>query len=78
MLTSSQSPTAPWPGCGWIQAFNSRRLIRYIKGLNEAVLPTPFHIFAALNVNARNFRIQLDIALAKEENGADAFLTQPA
>ena len=35
------------------------------------------NIFAALNVNARNFAIQLDLARQKEENGADGFLTQP-
>ena len=40
-------------------------------------MPTPLHIFGALNVNARNFRIQLDIAKTKEENGAVGFLTQP-
>lgn len=57
--------------------FNSRKLIRYVDSLNRAVLPTPFHIFAALNVNARNFQIELDRAKTKEENGAVGFLTQP-
>ena len=77
VVTGDPIPNASRDEVKSVYNFNSRRLIRYIKGLNEAVLPTPFHIFAALNVNARNFRIQLDIARAKEENGADAFLTQP-
>ena len=57
--------------------FNSRKLIRYIDGLNRTVLPTPFRIFAALNVNVRNFGVQLDLARQKEEAGALGFLTQP-
>ena len=57
--------------------FNSRKLIKFVDSMNRAVLPAPFHIFAALNVNARNFAIQLDLARQKEENGADGFLTQP-
>ena len=36
-----------------------------------------FGIFAALNVNVRNFGVQMDIAKRKEQNGALAFLTQP-
>ena len=77
MVTGDPIPNASRDEVKSVYNFNSRRLIRYIRGLNEAVLPTPFHIFAALNVNARNFRIQLEMAKEKEENGADAFLTQP-
>ncbi len=57
--------------------FNSRRLAAYVSGLNETVLRTPFRIFGALNVNAKNFDQQLRIALEKEENGVTGFLTQP-
>lgn len=57
--------------------FNSRRLAAYVSGLNETVLRTPFRIFGALNVNAKNFDQQLRIALEKEENGVSGFLTQP-
>jgi homocysteine S-methyltransferase len=57
--------------------FNSRKLIRYVSDLNESVLHTPFRIFAALNVNAKNFDIQMQIAREKEESGASGFLTQP-
>ena len=77
VVTGDPIPTASRDEVKSVYNFNSRRLIRYISGLNETVLPTPFHIFAALNVNARNFHIQLDMAKTKEENGAVGFLTQP-
>ena len=57
--------------------FNSRELIRYVEGMNREMLPSPFHIFAALNVNAKNFPLQLELARKKEENGAVGFFTQP-
>ena len=77
VVTGDPIPNASRDEVKSVYNFNSRKLIRYIRGLNEEVLPSPFHIFAALNVNARNFRIQLEIAQKKEENGADGFLTQP-
>ena len=57
--------------------FNSRRLAAYVSGLNETVLRTPFRIFGALNVNAKNFDHQLNIAREKEAAGVAGFLTQP-
>lgn len=57
--------------------FNSRKLAAYIRSLGETGLTTPFHIYGALNVNARNFRIQLELAQEKEKNGICGFLTQP-
>lgn len=57
--------------------FNSRKLIRYVSDLNEHVLTTPFQIFGALNLNARNFSVQLRLAQEKEACGAAGFLTQP-
>lgn len=56
--------------------FNSRKLARYVSGLNDS-LATPFHIFGALNLNARNFDTQLRMAQEKEEYGMEGFLTQP-
>ena len=56
--------------------FNSRKLARYVSSLNEQ-LSTPFQIFGALNVNAKNFDMQLKMAREKEENGVAGFLTQP-
>ena len=57
--------------------FNSRKLARFVTSLNETALRTPFRVFAALNVNAPNFRIQLEMAQEKEEAGVVGFLTQP-
>ncbi len=57
--------------------FNSRKLARYISGLNENGLHTPFRVFGALNLNARNFEMQLKIAKEKEACGVSGFLTQP-
>ena len=76
-VTGDPIPTASRDEVKSVYNFNSRRLIRYIGSLNETVLPSPFRVFGALNVNARNFRIQLELAQAKEQNGADGFLTQP-
>ena len=56
--------------------FNSRKLASYVGTLNQQ-LATPFRMFGALNVNARNFEIQLRMAKEKEENGISGFLTQP-
>ncbi len=57
--------------------FNSRMLAEYITSLGESTLPTPFRVFGALNVNARNFDVQLNLAKQKEQNGMCGFLTQP-
>ena len=52
--------------------FNSRELLRRVRELG-----LPLRLFAALNVNARNFEVELRRAREKEENGAVGFLTQP-
>ena len=57
--------------------FNSRKLARYVSGLDGDTLRTPFRIFGALNLNAPNFSKQLELAQEKEECGVSAFLTQP-
>ena len=77
LVTGDPVPAASRDEVKSVYNFNSRKLIKFVSSMNEAVLPAPFHIFAALNVNARNFAIQLDLAKKKEENGADGFLTQP-
>ena len=41
------------------------------------MLPDEFHIFGALNINALNFDVQLNLAKKKEEKGMIGFLTQP-
>ena len=77
LVTGDPVPAASRDEVKSVYNFNSRKLIKFVDSMNKAVLPAPFHIFAALNVNARNFAIQLDLAQKKEENGADGFLTQP-
>ena len=77
LVTGDPVPAASRDEVKSVYNFNSRKLIRFADGLNRTVLPAPFHLFAALNVNARNFAIQLDLAEKKEENGAVGFLTQP-
>lgn len=77
LVTGDPIPTADRDEVKSVFNFNSRKLIRYVSGLGETVLRTPFHIFAALNLNARNFERQLELAREKEEAGAYGFLTQP-
>jgi homocysteine S-methyltransferase len=58
--------------------FNSFGLISYIKSLNKEVFQkSPFNIAGALNVNVKNFDIELKRAETKILNGASLLLTQP-
>lgn len=58
--------------------FNSYHLISFIQSLNTEVFETsPYHIGAAININATNFSSELKRAEKKEEKGAQYFLTQP-
>ena len=77
VVTGDPIPTASRDEVKSVYNFNSRMLAQYITGLNDTVLPTPFHVFGALNLNARNFKVQLSLAQQKEENGVCGFLTQP-
>ena len=77
IVTGDPIPTASRDEVKSVYNFNSRKLIQYVSSLNRSVLPRPFRIFGALNLNARNFSIQLEMAKKKETNGADGFLTQP-
>lgn len=77
IVTGDPIPSASRDEVKSVYNFNSRRLIHYVDSLNQSALPRPFRIFAALNINARQFDIQLDLARKKEENGAVGFLTQP-
>lgn len=56
---------------------NSRKLAKYVSSLSPQSVSVPFHIFGALNLNVRNFDIQLALAQEKEKNGVSCFLTQP-
>lgn len=77
LVTGDPIPTAERDEVKSVFNFNARKLIGYVRSLNESVLHTPFRIFAALNLNARNFDRQLELAREKEEAGAYGFLTQP-
>lgn len=57
--------------------FNSRKLIAFVNEMGAESLEASFHVFGALNVNARSFDIQLQLAREKEANGAEGFFTQP-
>ena len=77
LVTGDPIPTENRDEVKSVFNFNSRKLARYVSGLNENTLRTPFRIYGALNLNARNFAQQLKIAREKEENGVSGFLTQP-
>lgn len=57
--------------------FNSQLLAGFISDLNQTTFPQPFLICAALNVNAANFKAELEKAKHKVEQGVAAFMTQP-
>ena len=77
LVTGDPIPTEDRSEVKSVFNFNSRKLARYVSGLNESTLTTPFRIFGALNLNAPNFAIQLKMAQEKEEYGVAGFLTQP-
>lgn len=58
-------------------SFNSRTLASFVRTLGEEGVCEPFLLLGALDVNARNFDVQLRIAREKEANGIEGFLTQP-
>lgn len=76
IVTGDPVPTEERSAVKSVFNFNSRKLAAYITELNSQ-LAHPFRIFAALNLNAVNFRVQLDLAKEKEACGVSGFLTQP-
>lgn len=78
VVTGDPIPTAERDEVQRVYQFNSRKLIAYIRSLNEELFDEPMMIFAALNVNAANFDVELSRAQEKVMEGADGFLTQPA
>ena len=77
LVTGDPVPTESRDEVKSVFNFNSRKLARYVSTLSADTLSTPFHIFGALNLNARNFDVQLRLAKEKEEAGVQGFLTQP-
>lgn len=77
VVTGDPIPSAQRDEIKSMFSFNSAILANYIKSLNETVFSSPFNICAALNVNVRNFDVELKKAKKKMENGVSMFLTQP-
>ena len=77
LVTGDPIPTAERDAVKSVFNFNSRKLAAFVRELNETVFSTPFQIFGALNLNAANFAVQLQLAQRKEECGVTGFLTQP-
>ncbi|MEI7885154.1 MAG: bifunctional homocysteine S-methyltransferase/methylenetetrahydrofolate reductase [Clostridia bacterium] len=78
VITGDPIPTAERSEIKSVYNFNSIMLAGYINNLNkEGVFGNPFHICAALNVNAINFELQLERAKQKIAHGVTMFLTQP-
>lgn len=77
LVTGDPLPTEERDEVKSVFNFNSRKLARYVATLNETTLSSPFRVFGALNLNARNFDVELRRAQEKEANGVAGFLTQP-
>ncbi len=77
IVTGDPIPTAERDEIKSVFNFNSRMLARFISNLNESTLLTPFYICGALNLNVRNFDVQLRLAQEKIAGGVQMFLTQP-
>ena len=77
LVTGDPVPTAERDEVKSVYQFNSRKLASFVGTLNDTLFPTELSMFGALNINAKNFDIQLKVAKEKEENGMIGFLTQP-
>ena len=78
-ITGDPIPTAERDEVKNVYQFNSRKLAQYIVSLagEGREMPCPMTVFGALNLNARNFDVELRRAKEKLENGMSGFLTQP-
>ena len=78
-ITGDPIPTAERDEVKNVYQFNSRKLAQYIVSLagKEREMPSAMTVFGALNLNARNFEVELRRAGEKLEHGMSGFLTQP-
>ena len=78
-ITGDPIPTAERDEVKNVYQFNSRKLAQYIVSLagEGREMPSPMTVFGALNLNARNFNVELRRAREKLDNGMSGFLTQP-
>lgn len=77
LITGDPIPTAERDEVKSVYQFNSRKLAAFVTSLGKKSLPGSFHLFGALNLNARNFDVQIRLAKEKIEKGMVGFLTQP-
>ena len=78
-ITGDPIPTAERDEVKNVYQFNSRKLAQYIVSLagEGREMPSAMTVFGALNLNARNFDVELRRAVEKLENGMSGILTQP-
>ena len=78
-ITGDPIPSAERDEVKSVYQFNSRKLAQYIVSLagEGREMSSPLTVFGALNLNARNFDVELRRAVEKLENGMTGFLTQP-
>lgn len=78
-ITGDPIPTAERDEVKNVYQFNSRKLAQYIVSLagEGREMPSAMTVFGALNLNARNFEVELRRASEKLEHGMSGFLTQP-
>ena len=76
-ITGDPIPTAERDEVKSVYQFNSRKLSAFIKSLGEHGDVLPFHVFGALNINAKHFPSQIGLAKKKLEAGMAGFFTQP-
>ena len=78
-ITGDPIPTAERDEVKNVYQFNSRKLAQYIvsQAGEGREMPSAMTVFGALNLNARNFEVELRRAGEKLEHGMSGFLTQP-
>ena len=78
-ITGDPIPTAERDEVKNVYQFNSRKLAQYIVSLagEGREMPSAMTVIGALNLNARNFEVELRRAGEKLEHGMSGFLTQP-
>lgn len=77
VVTGDPIPTEDRKQVKGVFNFNSQLLAGFIHDLNQTTFPQPFLICAALNINAVNFKAELEKAKKKEKQGVTAFMSQP-
>lgn len=78
-ITGDPIPSAERDEVKSVYQFHSRKLAQFITSLagEDREMPSPMTVFGALNLNARNFDVELRRAAEKLDNGMTGFLTQP-